>query len=116
MANGTGVGVATVKTAVSDFYERVLDDPELAGWFEDVDMRRLRAHQTAFLLYALGGPESYTGRPLAQAHAGQQITDAAFDAMLEHLVLALGDAGMAGEVIRQLRARLERVRPQIVGA
>ena len=116
MADGKAAGADTIKNAVSDFYDSVLDDPELAGWFQGVDMRALRTHQTAFLRFALGGPEGYAGRPLGQAHAGLHITDAAFDAMLDHLVRALEHAGMAGDVIRQLRVRLERARPQIVEA
>jgi hemoglobin len=115
MADDRLVGPDLVKSAVSDFYQRVLADPELAGWFDGVDMRRLRAHQTAFLLFALGGPESYTGRPLREAHAGLRITDAAFDAIIEQLVLALEGAGMASGVIAQLRTRLARMRSQIVG-
>jgi hemoglobin len=116
MGDDKVVGVDVIKAAVSDFYERVLNDPELAGWFTGVDMRRLRSHQTAFLLFALGGPESYVGRPLHQAHAGLQITDAAFDATVEHLVLALHGVGIGSDVIGQLRTRLERMRSQIVGA
>ena len=116
MADDKAVGADAVKAAVSDFYDRVINDSELAGWFTGVDMRRLRAHQTAFLLFALGGPESYVGRPLNQAHGGMQITDAAFDATIEHLVVALEGVGMASDVIGQLRARLERMRSQIVGA
>jgi len=110
------VGADAVKAAVADFYDRVLNDPELAGWFVGVDMRRLRAHQAAFLIFALGGPESYAGRPLHEAHAGMQITDAAFDATVEHLLLALEGVGMASDVLAQLRVRLERIRSQIVGA
>jgi hemoglobin len=79
-------------------------------------MRRLRGHQTAFLLFALGGREAYVGRPLREAHAGLMITDAAFDATLEHLLLALHDVGMADDVIGQLRNRIEQTRPQIVTA
>jgi len=107
---------AAVKAAVSDFYERVINDPELASWFSGVDMRQLRVHQTAFLIFALGGPEAYVGRPLPEAHAGLEITDAAFDATVEHLLLALEGVGMASDVVRQLRTRLERMRSQIVGA
>jgi hemoglobin len=116
MADYRVVGADAVKAAVSDFYDRVINDPELAGWFAGVDMRRLRAHQTAFLTFALGGPESYVGRPLHQAHAGMQITYTAFDATVAHLLLALEGVGMGSDVIGQLRARLERMRPQIVSA
>jgi hemoglobin len=109
-------GTAAIRAAVSVFYDRVLDDPQLAGWFEGVDMRRLRKHQTAFLLYALGGAETYSGRPLRNAHTGLQITDAAFDATVEHLLAAFREVDIAPDVIAQLRGRVERTRSQIVGA
>lgn len=116
MADDQVVGADAVKAAVSDFYDRVMNDPDLAGWFAGVDMRQLRAHMTAFLIFALGGPESYVGRPLHQAHTGMQITDAAYEATVAHLLLALEGVGMGSVVIGQLRGRLDRVRPQIVGA
>jgi len=109
-------GTDAIRAAVSVFYDRVLDDPGLAGWFAGVDMRRLRKHQTAFLLYALGGAETYFGRPLREAHAGLDITDAAFDATVEHLIHALHDVGIAPDVIAQLRGRVEQTRSQVVGA
>ena len=48
-------GSASIDIAVDQFYERLLDDPELAPFFEDVPMGRQRAHQKAFLTMALGG-------------------------------------------------------------
>ena len=109
-------GTDAIRAAVSVFYDRVLGDPELAGWFAGVDMHRLRRHQTAFLLFALGGVEMYRGRPLHEAHAGLHITDAAFDATVEHLLFALNDVGIAPDVVAHLRGRVEQTRSQIVGA
>jgi len=114
--DGRADGTDAIRAAVSVFYDRVLADPQLAGWFEGVDMRRLRKHQTAFLLYALGGAETYFGRPLHEAHAGLQITDAAFDAIVEHLVAAFQQVGIAPDVIAQLRGRVEQTRAQVVAA
>ena len=67
------------------FYQRVLDDPELSGFFDGVDMSRLRAHQRAFVTAALGGPELFVGRSLRNAHAGLRIDNRAFDAVAEQL-------------------------------
>ncbi|CAN5154956.1 group 1 truncated hemoglobin [soil metagenome] len=106
----------TIRAAVTLFYERVLGDPELSRWFDGVDLSRLRSHQRAFLLVALGGPDVYAGRTLAEAHAGRGITDAAFDGLVKHLVLALEDLGMAASLIGELRKRVEEARPQIVTA
>lgn len=59
-------GVMSIDAAVDTFYERVVGDAELAPFFDRVDLRRLRAHQRAFLAMALGGPERDRGRGLAE--------------------------------------------------
>ncbi|GAA4084569.1 group I truncated hemoglobin [Nocardioides kongjuensis] len=107
-------GAGAVKAVVAVFYQRVLDDPDLRDWFEGIDLGRLKAHQRAFLSHALGGPELFAGRPLAQAHAGLEITDDAFDAVAEHLVMTLHDLGAGAEQIDQVRAALEARREVVV--
>ena len=108
-------GAGGVRAAVAVFYQRVLDDPDLAGWFGDVDLSRLKAHQRAFLAQALGGPELFGGRDLAAAHAGRAITDAAFDAVVEHLVLTLHDLGVEDDTLAAVRDALETHRGAVVG-
>ena len=62
-------GAAALETIVDAFYHRVMGDEELAPFFADTDMRRMRAKQKGFLLMALGSPVLYTGRDLDEAHA-----------------------------------------------
>lgn len=107
-------GAGAVKAAVTVFYQRVLDDPDLRSWFDGIDLARLKAHQRAFLSHALGGPELFAGRPLAEAHAGLAITDDAFDAVAEHLVMTLHDLGAGAEQIEQVRVALEARRGAVV--
>lgn len=107
-------GNAGVKTAVSIFYSRVLDDSDLAAWFDGVDLTRLRAHQRAFLSAALGGPDLFAGRDLATAHDGLAITDEAYDGVVEHLASTLHDLGLGGSAIAEVRSRLEALREQVV--
>src|SRR5262245_64048643 len=68
-------GAVSIDAAVDAFYGRVLADPELAPFFDHIDVRRLRAHQKAFLSMALGGPERYRGRNLGDAHRHLAIGD-----------------------------------------
>src|SRR3954447_25671003 len=75
-----------VRPAVRLFYQRMLADSLLSGYFTGVDIPRLRAHQRAFVSAALGGPRLFVGRPLEMAHRGLGIDDLAFDAMVDHLV------------------------------
>jgi hemoglobin len=74
-----------VRTAVAMLYRRVVADEELGPWFRDVDLDRLRSHQRAFLSAAFGGPQVFSGRSLAEAHEGLEITDAAFDRIVQTL-------------------------------
>lgn len=105
---------ATLRTAVNLFYQRVLADPRLAPWFAKVDMTRLRAHQLAFLAAALGGPNLFNGRDIAQAHAGLKITDEAFDELLGHLATTLRDLGTDPAVVARVVRRLEALRTAVV--
>jgi hemoglobin len=103
-----------LKTAVAVFYARVTADPELAPYFAGVDLDRLRSHQRAFLMAALGGPEIFTGRPLEAAHAGRGITDEHFDRLVDHLAATLGDLGGAPSDVAQVRERLDAMRTRVV--
>ena len=107
-------GAADINQAVVRFYERMLDDPELAPWFVGIDMRRLRAHQHAFLMLALGGPELYTGRSMGEAHAGLHIPPGAFDRAVDHLVASMREAHVSEDVVARARCRVEDVRRLIV--
>jgi hemoglobin len=107
-------GAPAVKAAVTVFYDRVTADPDLAQWFENVDLTRLKAHQRAFLAAALGGPELFSGRSLADAHANLAITPEAFDAVVEHLATSLHDLGVADDVIDRVRVRLDGLRSEVV--
>ena len=43
-------GAAALETIVDAFYHKVIGDDELAPFFADTDMRRMRAKQKGFLL------------------------------------------------------------------
>ncbi|WP_345801500.1 group 1 truncated hemoglobin [Microbacterium sp. AZCO] len=109
-------GAASVKAAVSVFYDRVLADPSVSPWFDGIDIMRLKSHQRAFLAAALGGPELFSGRDLASAHAGRDITDEGFDTIVEHLTTSLHDLGVADDVVTAVRERVEPLREDVVTA
>lgn len=51
---------------------------------------------------------------MAAAHAGLNISDGDFDAVVAHLVNTLADLGVPDEQIAQIGATLTPLRPQIV--
>jgi hemoglobin len=109
-------GAGAVRAAVDDFYARVLADPRLAPFFTGTDLNRLKAHQRAFIAAAIGGPEIFSGRDMASAHAGLGITDADFDAVVGHLVDTLSGLGVPEETIGQIGSALAPLRSDIVSA
>ena len=92
-------GEAAVTAAVEAFYERVLSDPLLKGFFEEVDMDMQKRQQIAFLSQALGGPSSYRGPDMKTAHAHLSIEQRHFDQVAQHLVATLQSLGVAQEDI-----------------
>jgi hemoglobin len=105
-----------IRAAVDDFYERVVGDPQLAHYFDGVDLRKLRGHQTALLVQVTGGPAAYSGRDLAAAHDRLGIVPADFDRVVAHLVATLTSFGVSAEDIGTVGEALTAHRDEIVTA
>jgi hemoglobin len=109
-------GIEGVAAAVDDLYRRLLRDPDLAPYFEGVDLARIRTHMTDFLVAALDGPGHYEGRGLATAHRTLRITDAAFDATASHLLDTLEDRSVRPELLDAVLDRIAPLRASVVTA
>jgi hemoglobin len=107
-------GEAAIKEIVWLFYQRVVADPQLVGYFSGVDMARQRRHMATFLSGALGGPRTYTGRDLATAHAGLGVRAADFGQVVFHLVETLHDIGVSQTLIADIGTALAPLQPLIV--
>jgi hemoglobin len=108
-------GSVSIDVAVDQLYERLLDDPEVAPFFDGVPMSRQRAHQKAFLAMALGGPASYHGRSLDEAHAALAIDDHHVDLVAGHLVSVLHGLGVAPDLVDEVIAAVDGLRPTVLG-
>ncbi|MBX7434491.1 group 1 truncated hemoglobin [Mycobacterium sp. Y57] len=106
-------GPPAVTAAVDDFYRRVLSDPELAPYFDGIDLKQLKGHQRAFIAAAIGGPEPYLGRSMADAHAPFDIAPAHFDLVVGHLAATLSDLGVADATIDAIGAKLAPLKDEI---
>lgn len=109
-------GAAAVKAAVDVFYDRVLADPELAGYFEKIDMVGQRRHLAAMLTTVLGGPNEYRGRELAEAHQPLNIPLAHYALVGEHLIATLTSLGVPADVLVDVRTVLSQVQDQVVAS
>jgi hemoglobin len=108
-------GLVSIDVAVDQFYDRVVGEPELAPFFDRVDLRRVRAHQKAFLAMALGGPDCYEGRGLAEAHRHITIDDRHVDLVAGHLAAVLAGLGVSPTLIDEVVSAVEGLRDEVLG-
>ncbi len=110
-------GAPAMEKAVEIFYRKMLSDDRVAGFFEDVDMDRQAAKQTAFLTMVTGGPNNYTGKDMRSAHAHlvtRGLNDTHFDLVVKHLGDTLAELGVPAELIQQVAAVAESVRNDVL--
>ncbi|MCO1595085.1 group 1 truncated hemoglobin [Micromonospora sp. RHAY321] len=107
-------GGSSVKAAVELFYDKVLADPELAGYFTDVDMPSQRRHMTLMLTVVLGGPNEYAGRGLAEAHQPLNIPLEHYVKVGEHLTATLTELGVPADILADVQKVLGQVQDQVV--
>ena len=107
-------GEEALAAAVEEFYTRMQLDPEVAAWFDGIDLTELKDHQRAFLAVGLGGPEHYTGRSMRNAHARLGITDAIFTRTVDHLAETLASLGVDEPIVGKVVRRIEMMRTAIV--
>jgi hemoglobin len=112
-AIGGGPALAGV---VDDFYLRVLADPDLTGFFAGTNMSRLKGKQVEFFAAALGGPEPYVGRSMADAHRGRGIGMRHFELVAGHLEEALRAAGVPADTIATIIGAIAPLANEIVSA
>jgi hemoglobin len=84
-------GHEAIRAVVDDFYDRLLADDELGGFFEDADMEELRRTQTDFLCEAAGGPETYDAAPVREAHLHVPFTPSHIQRAVELLYESLDE-------------------------
>ena len=108
-------GRDAVRAVVGIFYDKVLSDPILKDFFADTNMDRQRAHQTAFVSMAIGGPNEYKGRAMRPAHEGLGIEDMHFNAVATHLQASLLEAGVEEADVETIIATVGSLHDDVVG-
>lgn len=111
-------GEAAVNAAVELFYRKVLEDHRINRFFTNTDMDQQIAKQKAFFTMAFGGPNTYTGADMRNAHAPlvkKGLDNSHFDAVMEHLGATLTELNVPGELIAEAAAIAESVRNDVLG-
>ena len=115
----TELGGAKALDAVVDaFYKKVLADDRVKGFFDGTDIVRQAKKQKAFLSFAFGGPNTYTGQRMSDAHAhlvARGLNDSHVDAIIELLGATLKEFSVPEDKIQAVAAVAESVRDQVLG-
>jgi hemoglobin len=91
------------------------NDKRIAFFFEKTDLADLRRLLVEQICAATGGPCTYSGRSMEEAHSGLNIRDADFDAFVEDLVRAMDREKVPKDLQKQLLGLLGPMRPEVVG-
>ncbi|MEO5560682.1 MAG: group 1 truncated hemoglobin [Dokdonella sp.] len=111
-ALGGADGVARLVDAA---LARIHGDLHINLFFEHTDLADLRRLLIEQICAASGGPCSYTGRSMEEAHSGMHLEKADFNAFVEDLVAAMNEVKLALATQQQVLALFGPMRPQIVG-
>ena len=99
---------------VDDLLARFADDPRIAPKFANTNIPRFRRLFVEHLCVVLDGPCTYTGDDMREVHTGLDISEAQFNAVVEHLVDAMQARGIPRTAQNRLIARLAPMRKDII--
>jgi hemoglobin len=108
-------GRDAIADLVADFYERVLADPELKPFFTSASIKRLQAMQLEFFITATGGPQTYSGLAVRDAHAGRGIGPRQLTLFVDHLVASLQTRGLDRDDIDEIVRRIGLAADDVIG-
>jgi hemoglobin len=108
-------GQAGIARVVDAALAEIHGDLRINFFFEKTDLADLRRLLIEQLCAATGGPCTYTGRSMEEAHSGLNLTDADFDAFVDDLVRAMNSLKVPADLQKQLLALLGPMRPEVVG-
>lgn len=99
-------GQAGVDRIVDELVDRSLADPRISDIFKAHDMVRLRRTLKEQFCYILNGGCDYTGRPMKDAHKDLGVQNADFNALVEHLQVAMDREKIPFRVQNRFLAKL----------
>ena len=109
-------GTPAITAVADEFVNRTTTDPRIKYRFFNTDPVNLKRLLTEFVSQATGGPVTYTGRDMVTSHAGMDLVDDEFTALVEDLVAALDKFHVPDREKGELIGALGPLKPQIVVA
>jgi len=110
-------GKDAITAVVKDFVEqRVAKDERINAFFKNSDIPDLESKLVDQICQASGGPCKYTGKDMKTAHAGMNVKDADFNALVEDLKTSLDHFKVPAKEQQELLGALAPMHDDIVTA
>jgi hemoglobin len=109
-------GLPAITAVVDEFVARTTSDPRIKERFFNTDADNLKKLLVQFVCMATGGPCKYEGRDMSSTHAGMDLVDDEFNALVENLSGALDKFKVPEKEKGELLGALGPLKPQIVVA
>jgi hemoglobin len=107
-------GESGVEKIVDGVLSGIEHDPGIVHHFEDTDIPRFRRLLIEQFCELSGGPCKYTGASMQESHTGFQITQAHFDALVNHLITAMQQQKVSIEAQNEFLAMLAPMYKDVV--
>lgn len=107
-------GKNAITAVVDDFVNRVAADARINQRFFNTDIVKLKTLLVEFVCQATGGPCEYTGQDMETSHAGMDLVDDEFTALVEDLVASLDKFEVGKTEKGELLGALGPLKPAIV--
>jgi hemoglobin len=107
-------GIDAITAVARAFEDRAAKDDRINQKFARTDLNRLTKEFVDQLCQDTGGPCTYTGLSMRQAHTNMGVTSGEFDAFMDDLVATMNDFNVGKAEQDELLSDLRPMRPEIV--
>ncbi len=109
-------GKDAIFAVADEFVNRTTTDPRIKERFFNTDAANLKRLLGEFVCQATGGPCKYSGRDMPTSHAGMELVDDEFNALVEDLKGAMDKFKVPDKEENEVLGALGPLRPQIVAS
>jgi len=108
-------GKTAITAVVDDFVGNVAADKRINARFAKTNIPHLKQMLVEQICQATGGPCTYTGKSMKDAHKGMKISEADFNALVEDLTKSLDKFKVGDREKTELLTALGKMKGDIVG-
>ncbi|WP_125558643.1 group I truncated hemoglobin [Pseudoalteromonas rubra] len=107
-------GQAGLERLVDLFIQQIGRDKAILPYFAKANVSHFRQGFITHLCDTLDGPCEYQGDSMVQIHTGMKITEADFNRVVELLINAMTEAGIAHTTQNQILSKLAPLRSKMI--